>query len=250
MPQVDPTPLLIGNAVATRFPSLALEVVLRSTLPGGDPSEARIRALSRFEVSQTGWTLDVMFRVTDGQWADTRFLIRQRSDVHGGPQTWTRLPHKGNPQALPFTPWQFFPLCALRWMDYILPPTGSYAASFNPGAAPSDPAWAVPAPCSIVDLALAPGFWHPEPRLTRLWIENSNRPVEHRIEQHMWDGRVRVGLAEQWRQVAQDSPWVADRRVVVDPDLGMQTTVTVERADVTAIDPALFTSVHMAQGQW
>jgi len=66
----------------------------------------------------------------------------------------------------------------------------------------------------------------------------------------MSDGRVRVGLAAQWRQVAQDSPWVADRRVVVDPDLGMQTTIKVEHADVTPLDPMLFESVHMASGNW
>src|SRR5262249_21380244 len=143
-----------------------------------------------------------------------------------------------------FPPWDPFPFSALRWMDYILPPPGTYTASLNAAAAPSDPAWVPPAPCWVVDLALATHFWSPEPQLMRLWVEQ-NRAVDHRVEQHLSNGRVRVILSTNWVQFPGRQPWGPAVRIVDDPELGMRTVITVVAADPRDLRPTEFSPDNM-----
>ncbi len=245
----DPLQVLSANLASTRFASLRVEVTLTSRLPGGAQVTAKSRTLSRFETTPDGWECDVMSRVIEGQPLDGRFLIEQSSGAPQQPRTWIR--DGGRARRSAFVPWQPFPASALRWMDHIVPPPGTFTASFNAAASPSDPGWAPPASCWVVDLALAPTFWNPEPRLMRLWIEQTaGRAVDHRVEQHLSDGSVRVIVSTNWAQLAPGSPWGPGSRLIDDPQLGIRTAIQVTGADPNPLDPNVFDPIVMADQDW
>ena len=245
---MDANEVLGHNRKCTRFPALTAEAQLSSTLASGQHFSAKSRTLSRFEeLPGNQWKSHVMSRVTDGQPSNARFLIEQRSD-QTRPPTWVRSP---GGHALPLTlqPWDPIPLSALRWMDYILPPPGTFTATLNPTASPSDPGWAPPAACLVVDLALASSFWTPEPKVTRLWIDQRDTfAVDYRIEHHLSDGTVRVIVSTQWTPLVPGGPAGPAQRVVDDPVSG-RTIINVTKAAPTA-DPHLFNQTEMANGNW
>jgi hypothetical protein len=94
-------------------------------------------------------------------------------------------------------------------------------------------------------------FWREGPSLARLWIEKTaERAVDHRVEQHLPNGDVRVIESAGWAPLIQGGPWGPLSRTVNDPVLGMRTAIQVNTAYNNSLDPNLFTSVTMAEGSW
>ncbi|HUI28284.1 MAG TPA: hypothetical protein VL403_19545 [Candidatus Kryptonia bacterium] len=244
--------ILLANLAATRFPSLSVDVALTHTFHGGPSVSAKSRTLSRFEATPDGrWKFDIMSRVTEGQPFNGRFLIEQRSGGSASPLTWVLDPTRGAARQYAYQPWQPFAGSALRWMDYIIPPPGTFTAALNPGATPSDPTWVLPAPCWVVDLTLDRSFWKPEPRLERLWIEQTpGRALDHRVEQHLSDGSVRVIGAANWAQFKPGGPWGPTLRTVDDPVVDTRTMIAVVSAYANPLDPRLFDPITMAEQDW
>jgi hypothetical protein len=236
--------ILWKNLLATRLPSQSVDTTSttwRTGTPGSIVRRSSQRTLSRLERSPDGRvTYEVMSRVTDGLPVNGRLLIEQRLWGSPWPLTFVRDPTSARPRQYPFQAWQPFAGTALRWMDYIIPPPGTFTAHLHDTPPPpSDASWAPTQPCWVVDLELAAPFWSPDPRLIRLWIAEDPAPnLDLRAEQHLGDGRVRVITRE------------GASLTTVDPVFEVTTVVTVDRFDPTPLPEWLFSPIVMAEQNW
>jgi hypothetical protein len=254
MPTVEE--MLGANLLTTRFPSQRIDFRITTSVlakPGQVFARAVNRVLSRLDTKLDGRVrYDVMARVLEGQPLNARFLIEQRIGGSPWPMTWIRDPSSGRSRMYSFQPWQPLVLTALRWMDQILPPAGTYTATENTtNPAPSDPLWKLPEPCWVVDMTLDPGFWNPEPRSARVWLaQDLGRCLDHRIEQRLSDGSVRVLGTSDWRQPQAGGPWIAGTRSVQDPALGLSSSMVVEHLDFAPLPDSQFVAEVMADQSW
>jgi hypothetical protein len=239
--------ILLKNLLATRLPSQSADVTVTTWCTGNPAAVVRRtgqRVVSRLDRKADGRiTYAVMSRVTSGQPVNGRLLIEQRLWGSPWPLTFVRDPVSPRPRQYPFQPWQPFDPTASRWMDYIIPPPCTFTADV-PAAPPaaSDPTWNPPVPCWVVNLTLAGPFWSPEPRSMRLWIAEDPQPnLDHRVEQHLSNGTVRV--------ILRTGPSLTTR-ITIDPTLGVTTEVTVDRFDPTPLPEGIFIPEIMAEHDW
>jgi hypothetical protein len=251
---IDPTELLAQNLDQTHFPSLTLDVTLRTSDPGAHVQRVRILQSWRKDSAE----FDLMGCIVEGNPLDLRFLIQERLEAarfNEGFTGWVAPSRMEHVRRLVPSPWDPFAGTEIRSMD--LAPAIKAMLAVAPAVpipvpTPANLGTEPPPGCTVVEIGLVqpPTIFMPDRLL--VWIDQApTRRVEYRTESFRQGQLLRVATAAGWQQPGgAGSPWLAMQRAFIDAQGGGETTLAVDSFHTRTIPPEEFTVANLLATSW